>query len=128
MRGIVGLLIQGAVGAIAVACGNAHTDADCIPPPCPVPYAIQLRVTSAAGGPVPGLTVEFGGGRSAQCSAEATLSRCSVLGGHGTYQLHLAAPGFRTADLTVAVPGSDAAPCACPTMQPQEADVILTPS
>jgi hypothetical protein len=123
--------MAGVVGAVLVACGrDGDTDADCIPPPCPVPVAIHLTVTSIAGGPVSGLTVDFVGSRSgsAQCNVEATLTRCSVLGGHGTYQLHVAAPGFRPADLSVVVPGRDAAPCGCPIMQPQALDVILTPS
>jgi hypothetical protein len=103
---------------------------DCIPSPCPVPLAIYLRVTSAAGGPVPGLTVDLVGSRSGtvQCNVEETQNRCVVPGGYGTYQLRVAAPGFHTADLTVVVPGSDATRCHCGTVQTQELEVILVPS
>jgi SnoaL-like polyketide cyclase len=131
VRGIAGLLMFGAVGAIAAACGrNGDTDADCIPPPCPAPMAIDLRVSSAAGGPVPGLTVDFAGSTSgrAQCNVELTSSRCFVPGGYGTYQLRVAAPGFRPAELSVVVPGSAAPRCGCPTVQTQALDVVLEPS
>jgi hypothetical protein len=101
----------------------------CLPPPCPVPIAVDLRVTSATGGPVPGLTVDLVGGGSGQvqCIVEETRNRCLVPGGRGTYQLRVAAPGYQTADLIVVVPGSDAPPCGCATVQTQEIEVVLTP-
>jgi hypothetical protein len=116
--------------------GSAHFVLDvngyfrCLPPPCPVPIAVDLRVTSATGGPVPGLAVDLvgGGWGPVQCIVEETQNRCLVPGGRGTYQLRVAAPGYQAADLIVVVPGSDAPPCGCATVQTQDVDVVLTPS
>ncbi len=103
---------------------------DCFPPPCPIPVAVDLRVTSLAGGPVPGLTVDLAGSGSGSvpCNVEETRNRCVVPGGYGTYHLRVAAPGFQTADLTVVVAGSAAPRCGCETVQTQEVEVVLAPT
>ena len=131
MRRIAALLALGSSFGIVVACGTGDSlDLQCVPPPCPIPLAIQLRVSSAAGGPVPGLTVDLIGSHqgSVPCSTEGASSRCSLLGYRGTYQMRIAATGFRTMEIAVVVPGTDGPRCGCPTIETQQVEVVLTPS
>ena len=129
VRGIAPLVAAGITAGSVTACGTAD-NSHCIPPPCPLPLAVQLRVSSAAGGLVPGLTVDLVGlqSGSVQCVPEASSSRCPVPGERGTYELRIAAPGFRTVEITVEVPGTDGPPCTCPTVEAQQVDVALVPS
>jgi hypothetical protein len=131
VRRIAAFIAAGITVGSVVACGTGdNSDPYCAPHPCPVPLAVQLRVSSAAGGPVPGLTVALIGSRvgSVQCIPEVAWSRCPVLGDAGTYLFRIAAQGFRTVELAVVVPGSDMLACTCPTVQTQQVDVVLVPS
>ncbi len=106
---------------------NHQTQPDCVRPPCPLPTAITLSVTSAAGGPVPGLTLTLSGAvsGSGQCTGGASATSCMVLGMPGTYNLQLTAAGFQDRTLTVVVPGSTPA-CGCSSAQTQQVSVVLT--
>jgi hypothetical protein len=107
-----------------------HGEPDCIPPPCPVPIAIMVRVTSSTGGPVPNLVLTLSGPAigSASCSVDASANSCSVLGDPGIYNLRLTAPGFEEKMLSLTVQGSPAPPCGCSSVQRQDVDVVLSPS
>ena len=73
---------------VSVGC-NHQAEPDCIMPPCPMPMAITASVTSASGGPVPGLTPTLSGATSGsgQCTAGQTTTECVVPGMPGTYNL-----------------------------------------
>jgi hypothetical protein len=122
--------LAGVALALAVGTGcNHQSEPDCVMPPCPLPLAIMVRVTSATGGPVPGLTLTLSGAAagSRQCSADASTSSCVVAGMPGTYNLRLAAPEFQEKTLSITVQGSTP-PCGCTSVQRQDLDVVLSPN
>jgi hypothetical protein len=118
-----------AILALLVGISAGCTQPDCIMPPCPMPIAIRVTVTSAAGGPVPGLTMTVSGSVSSSgpCATGESASSCFEPGVPGTYNLRLTAPGFQDATLRVVVPGTTPE-CGCPTVQTQQVSVVLTPS
>jgi hypothetical protein len=120
--GGLGLLLAAHVG-----CGHA-AEPDCVVPPCPIPLAIVINSTSAAGGPVANLLLTVSGASTGfgPCSAGDALTQCRVSGTAGTYNLRLTAAGFEEKAFSVTIEGSSP-PCGCPTVQPQQIDVVLTP-
>lgn len=104
------------------------TESDCVRPPCPLPFAIMLTATSAAGGPVAGLTLTFSGAAvgSGQCLADQSVTSCLVPGYPGTYNLKLVAPAFEDKTLNVKVTGTTPA-CGCSSVATQHVNVVLTP-
>ena len=115
------------LACISAGCGH-QTQPDCAVPPCALPLAITVTVTSAAGGPVSSLTLTLSGAVSGSgpCGIVGTTTVCTVLGGQGTYNLLLTAAGFQDQKFTVTVPGA-MPPCQCPTVQAQQVNVVLTP-
>jgi hypothetical protein len=115
------------LACISIGC-NYQAGPDCIIPPCALPMAIMVRVTSTLGGPVPGLTLTFSGAASGsgQCGVGESVTSCVVPGLPGTYNLQLAAPGFQEKALSVTVQGSTPQ-CGCTSVQIQQLDVDLTP-
>jgi hypothetical protein len=114
---------------IGVSVGCHHqAEPDCIRSPCPLPMAIMASVTSAAGGPVPGLTLTLSGttSGSGQCTVGQSTTECVVPGMPGTYNLQFTAAGFEGKTLSVVVPGSTP-PCGCTSVQIQQVTVVLTP-
>lgn len=107
---------------------NRQTEPDCIMPPCPMPMAIMASVTSASGGPVPGLTLTLSGATSGsgQCTAGQSTTECVVPGMPGTYNLQFTAAGFQDKTISVVVQGSTP-PCGCTSVQLQQVAVVLTP-
>jgi hypothetical protein len=128
VRGFARLTLVGMGCVAAMTCGR--DEIDCVPPPCPLPIAIQISVVSKAGGPVPGVLVELLGTRSgtAPCNVESAVSQCYVPGLNGTYELRVSAPGFRTQDLSIVVPGADGGRCGCSTVETQRVAAVLEPS
>jgi len=60
------------------------------------------------------------------CNQGTSVNQCRVLGGAGTYNLRVAAPGFQTVTQSVAVdPSNDRCSCAVNT---QTINVVLAPS
>jgi hypothetical protein len=113
---------------VGVGCGDPMKP-DCIMPPCALPMAIVARVSSASGGPVPGLTLTFSGAASgsAQCTADSTGTACYVPGMPGKYDLLFAAAGFGVKALSVTVQGTTPS-CGCTSVEQQDVVVVLTPS
>jgi hypothetical protein len=105
------------------------TEPDCQIPPCPVPMAIVLSVTSAAGGPAADVTMTVSGAASGSgpCSPGDSATLCIVTGMPGTYNVRLTAPGFEGKALSVTVEGSSP-PCGCTSVQTQRLSVVLEPS
>jgi hypothetical protein len=104
------------------------TESDCLAYPCPVPFAIMLTATSAAGGPVAGLTFTVSGAAvgSGPCLAGQSATSCLVPGYAGTYNLQLVAAGFEDKTLSVTVTGTTPE-CGCGSVATQHVDVVLTP-
>ena len=114
---------------IGAGAGCDHqAEPDCIMPPCPMPMAITASVSSAAGGPVPGLTLTLSGATSGsgQCTGGQTTTECVVPGMPGTYNLQFTAAGFQEKTVSVVVQGSTP-PCGCTSVQVQQVTVVLTP-
>ncbi len=114
------------VGGLLVGCGHG-SQPDCVMPPCALPMAIVVSVSSEAGHAIPGLTLILSGAMtgSAQCNVDASATTCFVPGVAGTYDLAFAAPGFQRKEITVVVSGSSPA-CRCPTVETQQTRVVLT--
>lgn len=112
---------------VSVGC-NHQAEPDCIMPPCPMPMAIMASVTSASGGPVPGLTLTVSGASSGsgQCTAGQTTTECVVPGMPGTYNLQFTAAGFQDKTTSIVVQGSTP-PCGCTSVQVQQVTVVLAP-
>jgi hypothetical protein len=87
----------------------------------------MITATSAAGGPVAGLTLTFSGAAvgSGQCLADQSATSCLVPGYSGTYNLQFVAPGFEDKALTVTVTGTTPA-CGCSSVATQHVNVVLT--
>lgn len=113
---------------VSTGCGG-NAQPDCVRPPCPLPIVIMLSVTSAAGGPVAGLTLTMSGAASGSgpCSVGPSATLCAVLGMAGTYELRLTAAGFQDKTLTITVQGTTP-PCGCPSVQTEQRSVVLDPS
>jgi hypothetical protein len=121
----------GAVGAVAFAagasigCGLTHPD--CAHPPCPLPMAVSVTATSAAGGPVADLSVKvLAPGGNGFCTVGATATTCFVPGTAGRYTLEFTAPGFEQKTVTVTV-GGETPECGCSRVDTQQISVVLTP-
>jgi hypothetical protein len=107
------------LAALLVGC-----DAECIVPPCALPIAIQVTVSSAvSGGPVPGASLEVSGALS---TTIACGSECMVPGSMGTYLLTLSAPGFQPLQRTVVVHGTTRE-CSCPVVETERITLVLQP-
>jgi hypothetical protein len=108
-------------------CSNSRDD--CLALPCPLPIAVEISVTSVAGGPVEGLTVRVSGAATAtaSCSTGPAVTTCFVPGVAGTYTLDLVAAGFQPAQRTVTVTGTTPE-CGCPTVERVHLDVVLSPN
>jgi hypothetical protein len=117
------------LGLLASACGMDGAERNCIPPPCPIPLAITVDVTSSAGGAVAGTVLRLTGRATgtAPCETGASTTTCRVPGDPGTYDLELSAPGFETARRSVTVSGTTP-DCGCTTIVPVHLDVVLAPT
>lgn len=112
------------VTLLASACESA-----CLQPPCPLPLAITVTVTSSVtGDSIPGAFVQQNAQSSAQPCTLTPGTTCDVMGGAGSYDLTIGAPGFQTIQRTVVVPVEHAAKCGCSSVQTQHLDVALAPT
>ena len=116
--------------ALAACSGDAGDDvAACIVPPCALPSAVLVSVTSSAtGAALPSAMVTAT--KPVSGTVPCTLSpgaTCPILGSTGTYELDVAAPGFQTAHRSVVVTGSSP-PCGCPRVDTQRIAVALVPN
>jgi hypothetical protein len=127
------ILIRSVTAAALVlgACGDdGALGAACILPPCALPSAVMVSVTSSAtGAAVPSAVVTstkpYSGTFPCTIGPGAT---CPVMGSTaGTYELDIAAPGYQTAHRSVVVTGSNP-PCGCPRVDTQQVAVALVPN
>lgn len=102
------------------ACGGS----DCVQPPCVLPLAISLTISSASvGGSAPMATVTLTGPEASSFQCNGT---CQIAGPAGSYHLAVAAPGFAPAERTVQVQGTNPA-CGCGTTSTETVAIALTP-
>ncbi len=116
-----------AAGGALLACSNA---ADCIYLPCAVPEAATVSVTAAnAPDGIPGLvaTVTGAASSSGPCQ-QAPVTLCHIMGGPGTYQVQLSAPGYQSTQLSLTITGTEAGCNTCGHVDRQDVDVVLKPA
>jgi hypothetical protein len=113
---------MGIVVAALSACGGS--DVNCVTPPCALPMALTITLTSAtATGPVNGAVVQVSGALAGSCGGSPTV--CFVPGYAGTYNLSISAPGFQTATRSVTVTEIPAPSCGCRGANTEHIDVAL---
>jgi hypothetical protein len=119
-RGAGLVRVSGLLAACLLGCHE-----DCILPPCALPIAIEVTVSSGvSGGSVTGASLEVSGAihSTIQCSSE-----CVVPGSVGTYRLTLSAPGFQTVERTVVVHGSTPR-CSCTQVETERVSLVMSPA
>ena len=99
---------------------------DCILPPCP-PIAIDLTVVSSTSGdPIADGSLQVTG---AATFSQGCPETCDVIGGPGTYQLTVSAPGFVRLERAVSVSPAEPARCDCGGfVNTEHVTVALTPA
>jgi len=113
---------RGLAATIGLLLSLASCDTECILPPCALPIAIEVTVTSGlTGGPVSGASLTVTG---AGMSTIACESSCVIPGQVGTYQLSLTAPGFPALQRTVQVHGTSPR-CGCPLVDTEQVDFVV---
>ena len=99
--------------------------ARCILPPCAMPTALMVTVTSAASGaPIANALV------AATSPAHVTVpcgGTCHVPGLGGTYEIEISAPGYRPERRSVQVRGMERE-CGCPIVETERVAVALVPA
>jgi hypothetical protein len=98
---------------------------DCILPSCP-PIAIDLNiVSSTSGDPIDNASLQVAGAAS---SSQGCPGTCDVIGGPGTYQLTVSAPGFDRVERAVTVSPVEPARCDCGGfVNTEHVTIALTP-
>ena len=118
---------SGWIAFVLVCCACEGLREQCITPPCALPLAVTLPLTSAAtGDSVTGATVRVIG--PVVGTAPCPGSTCDVLGPAGTYTLTVEAPGFQTAERTVTVRGAAPSRCGCGSTITERLDLALVPA
>ena len=111
------------ISAAALAFAIAGCDGDCLMPPCPLPIAVVVEITSASSGAaVSGASITVSGASTVPCD-----SSCTIMGYAGTYTLDVSAPGYQGTVRTVLVHGSTPA-CGCASTEPEQVSIALTPT
>ena len=98
---------------------------ECVQPPCALPIAISLTVTSSASGnPIYDAAIQTAGSPVSQ----ACPGSCIVGGGAGTYDLTVSAPGFQSVERSVIVSGTGPVRCGCGGVTTEHLAVALAPT
>jgi len=109
----------------AIACDNK---VECVPPPCPQPVAILVSVKTAGGSPIQGasLTLTVPAQGDTPC---LSAGPCVILGGYGTYEFDVKAPGFIPVHRSIQVSGPATTPaCGCAEHRDVAETVVLSPA
>jgi hypothetical protein len=119
------------VGATAViALGASDCSSQCVSPPCALPRALLISVTSAAGEPITGASAEVSGAVSItpalKCNTGSLQNMCIVGGGAGTYDVRVSAPGFQAVEQSIVVTGSQPL-CGCGSVDTRMVTIALAP-
>ena len=110
-------------GVLVVSC----TAPECLTPPCPLPLAVTIHLTSATtGASVEGATLRVTG--PVESTGPCQSSTCYVRGPAGSYTVTVEAPGFQTAERTVTVRGVAPQGCGCSSAVAERVDLALVPA
>ena len=101
------------------ACGQ-----ECLQPPCALPLAVAVDVTSTSGNGVTEAAVQVSGAVATTLPCDTS---CRILGYAGTYTLTVSAPGYQSVERTVVVQGATAR-CGCASAKTEHVTVALAPS
>jgi hypothetical protein len=109
--------------AVLLLSASACGESECLIPPCASPVALELTVTGEiTGTPVAGVSIAVTG--PATGGGPCPEARCVVMGGAGTYELDLSAPGYQSIHRSVVVQGTTPE-CGCPTVETQRLTIVL---
>jgi len=101
---------------------------ECVHPPCALPTAIIISVTSAAGEPITGASAEVSGAvtitPALTCNTGSLANMCRVFGGIGTYDVRVSAPGFQAVEQSIVVTGTQSA-CGCGSVDTRMVTIVL---
>lgn len=112
-----------AVVLVLAMAGCDRAGADCIQPPCAVPLAVEISATAAASGaPATGASFTLTG--ETQGQGPCPEGKCSLVGGPGTYDVDISAPGYRSVHARIVVPGTTPE-CGCASVAVQRVSVSL---
>jgi hypothetical protein len=109
--------------------GGGCAGPECVHPPCPLPTAFLINVTTADGQPLRGASLSVSGPVKSTfpCNQGSAANMCSMLGGPGTYDVRITAPGFQAVEQSIVVDGTNPE-CGCPKVTMETVDVALSPA
>lgn len=122
LAGLIVLPFAGGLSSCLDDCGGGI--ASCVPQ-----YVVTVIVTGhGTGRPVDDATIDVAGAlvTTIPCRVEGAATVCRVLGGFGTYEIEIKAPGFQSERRTVTV-GGEIGECGCPIADPQTLQVFMDP-
>lgn len=120
-RGAV-LLATLALAFGATRCGSGT----CEHPPCPLPTALIVFITSASGEPIISGSIQATGMTAPMaCHFGSQANMCMVLGAAGTYNVSVTASGYVATTESFVVTGHDAA-CGCGIVDTRMVTIALS--
>ena len=113
--------------ALAIGASRCTSSPECTHPPCPLPTAINIVVTSTSGEPITGASADITGAVKTvmPCQFGSQKNVCIVPGQGGTYDVRVSAAGYQAATESVVVTGTTPA-CGCGTVNTQTVTIVLT--
>jgi hypothetical protein len=122
-------VLVGAATVMALGASRCSSP-ECVHPPCALPTAIIIGVTSAAGAPITGASAEVSGAvtitPALKCNTGSLQNTCMVLGGAGNYDVRVSAPGFQAVEQSIVVTGSQPL-CGCGSVDTRMVTIALAP-
>lgn len=113
------------IATLALAFGSARCGT-CEHPPCPLPTALIVFITSSSGEPIISGSIQATGMTAPMaCHFGSQANMCMVLGAAGTYEVSVTAPGYQAATQSFVVGGHDAN-CGCGTVDTRMVTIPLT--
>jgi hypothetical protein len=114
--------------ALAALAFGATRCGTCEHPPCPLPTALIVFITSVSGDPIISGSVQATGMTTPMaCHFGSQANMCQLLGAAGTYEVNVTAPGYQAATQRIVVTGHDA-DCGCGTVDTRMVTIALTPA
>ena len=118
------MLLAAVLGFAASRCSSSSP---CVHPPCPLPRALLINVTSLGGEAITGATAAISGPLTSPaipCNAGSLGNMCIVNGYGGTYDIRVSAPGYQTVAQTIIVTGNNPE-CGCQTADTRMVTIAL---
>ena len=112
------------LAALALALGASRCGT-CEHPPCPVPTALIVFITSLSGEPIISGSIQATGMTAPMaCHFGSQANMCMVLGEAGTYQVNVTAAGYEATTESFVVTGHEA-DCGCGTVDTRMVTIAL---